>query len=187
MRRKRTLLFPFLCIGVLLLTACGTHQENSSNSTGDHTASASAPPTSVAKKGTLIPGKVTVAVGKMQYASSEVITVTISNGLTTSIAAANHQSDCTIVTLQWQDAQGNWQNQNRCRQGAMTRMITFPSQSSQVQSLSPTSGTFARNAQWAKGHYRIVFSFTHSSVDVESVPMTGVPGSPIYSPTFVVV
>jgi hypothetical protein len=66
-------------------------------------------------------------------------------------------------------------------------MITLLPQSSQVQSLSPTSGTFARNAQWARGHYRIVFGFTLGNADAESIPPTKVPGSPIYSPTFVVV
>ncbi len=187
MRRKRVLLFPFICIGMLLLTACGFHQENSSTTGGDHTAYASAPSTSVAKQGVRTPGKVTVTVGKTQYTPGEAITVTISNGLATSIAAANHQSGCTLVTLQWQDAQGNWQNQNSCRMGVVTRMITLPPQSSQVQSLSPTSGTFARNAQWEKGRYRIVFGFTPGNADVESIPMTKVPGSPIYSPTFVVV
>jgi hypothetical protein len=66
-------------------------------------------------------------------------------------------------------------------------MITLPSQSSQVQSLSPASGTFARNVQWAKGHYRIVFGFALSNADGESIPVTRVPASSIYSPTFGVV
>lgn len=178
MRRKRILLFPFLCIaGALLLAACGFQQSNSSASGSNLTATPS-----LAKQ-----GKVTVILGKTQYTPDEAITVTISNGLTTSIIAANHQSGCTLVTLQWQDAQGNWQNQNNCRLGVMTRMITLPPQSSQVQSLSPTSGTFSRTAQWTKGHYRIIFGFTLGNPDVESIPITKVPGSPVYSPTFVVV
>lgn len=184
MQRKRTLLFPFICIGVLLLTACGTQQGNTSTSGGDITPSATSTP--LTKQGTRVSGKVTVRVGKVQYTPDEAITITINNGLATGIAAANHQSGCTIVTLQWQDAQSNWQNQNRCRQGVMTRMITLPSHSSQVQTISPTSGTFAINAQWAKGNYRIAFNFTLNSADAESIPRTGVVGSPVYSPVFVV-
>ncbi len=125
-----------------------------------------------------------MTVGKAQYTPHETITVTIDNGLAKSIAAANHQSGCTLVTLQWQDAQGNWQDQNRCRQGMMTKMIMLPPHSSQLQAISPTSGTFAIKAQWAKGNYRFVFNFTLGNADIESIPATGVSGSPIYSPTF---
>ena len=174
MQRTKALHILFLCLGSLLLAACGTHQVSASNTGSNLT------PTATTTAG----AKVTVQVGKTLYTSNEPIKITIDNGLAKSIAAANHQSGCTMVTLQWQDAQGTWQDQNRCRQGLMTKMITLPPHSSQVQTIAPTSGTFARNAQWAKGNYRIVFSFTLGNADVESIPTTGTPGSPIYSPTF---
>ena len=177
MQRKRALHFLLLCLGGILLAACGAHQANASNS------GASPTPT---VPSTATGGKVTVIVGKAEYTPNATITVTINNGLTKSIAAANHQSGCTLVTLQWQDAQGNWQDQNRCRQGMMTKMIALPAHSVQVQTITPTSGTFARNAQWVKGNYRIVFSFTAGNADIESIPTTGISGSPIYSSTFTV-
>jgi hypothetical protein len=182
MRHKK--IVPFLCLaGTLLLVACGFHQGDSS-STGSN-AVASTATSSIATQAIRPSERVTVILDKTSYTPDEAITVTIRNGLKTSIIAANHQSGCTLVTLQWQDAQGNWQNQNKCRLGVMTRLITLPSQSSQVQSLSPTSGTFARSGQWAKGHYRIIFGFTlGNAADVESISITKVPGSPIYSPTF---
>jgi hypothetical protein len=177
MQQKRMLHVLFLCLGSLLLAACGAaHQTNASNTGANPTS------TTTSAAG----AKVTVIVGKAHYTSNETITVTIDNNLAKSIAAANHQSGCTMVTLQWQDTQGNWQDQNHCRQGMMTKMIMLPPHSSQVQMIAPTSGTFARNAQWAKGNYRIVFNFTFSNADVESIPTTGGSGSPIYSPTFVV-
>ncbi|MBA2394735.1 MAG: hypothetical protein H0V70_18570 [Ktedonobacteraceae bacterium] len=177
MQRKRAQHVLLLCFGAVLLAACGAQQANASN------AGSGSNPTPTVSAATS--GKVMVTVGKAHYASNATMMVTINNGLAQSIVAANHQSGCTMVTLQWQDAQGSWQDMNHCRQGAMTRMITLPAHSSQVQVISPTSGTFARNAQWAKGTYRIVFNFTVSTTDVESIPING-SGSPIYSSTFVV-
>ncbi len=178
MQRKRVLYFFLLCIGGIVLAACGAHQANASNS------SASLTPTATSTVAVTTSGKVAVIVGKAQYTPDATITVTIDNGLTKSIVAANHQSGCTLVTLQWQDAQGNWQDLNRCRQGMMTKMVMLPPHSAQVQTIEPTSGTFAQKAEWAKGNYRIVFNFTFGNADVESIPTSGTPGSPIYSPTF---
>ncbi len=174
MQRKRALHILLLCLGGVLLAACGTHQANASNTGSNLT------PTTTSTAS----GKVTVIVGKAQYTPDATITVTINNGLAKSIVAANHQSGCTLVTLQWQNAQGNWQDLNRCRLGMMTKMVMLPPHSAQMQTIAPTSGTFARKAQWVKGNYRIVFNFTLGNADVESIPTSGTPGSPIYSSTF---
>jgi outer membrane biogenesis lipoprotein LolB len=182
MQRKRALHFFLLCVGGILLAACGAQQANASNTGSSLTPTATSMATSTVAS--TANGKVAVIVGKAQYTPDATITVTINNGLAKSIVAANHQSGCTLVTLQWQDAQGNWQDLNRCRLGMMTKMIMLPPHSAQVQTIAPTSGTFARKAQWVKGNYRIVFNYTFGNADVESIPTSGAPGSPIYSSTF---
>ena len=161
-----------------MLAACGAQQANASNTGSSLT------PTPTSMVASTASGKVAVSVGKAQYTPDATITITIDNGLAKSIVAANHQSGCTLVTLQWQDAQGNWQDLNRCRLGMMTKMVMLPPHSAQVQTIAPTSGTFAQKAQWVKGNYRIVFSFTFGNADVESIPTSGTPSSPIYSSTF---
>src|SRR5581483_9734207 len=132
-------------------------------------------------------GAVRLLLNKSSYAPYETITVTIQNGFATPITTTDHQSGCTMVLLQMQDAKGSWQMQGLCREGIATRMVTLAAGSSTVQSLSPQSGTFARGSTWARGQYRFVFTFSKGAPDpTHELGMGSSATDIVYSATFVV-
>src|SRR5258708_28641123 len=49
----------------------------------------------------ITPGQVRLVLSKSHYAPNEAITVTITNGLSTSIYASANFTDCTLVLLEW--------------------------------------------------------------------------------------
>ena len=60
------------------------------------------------------PGEITVTVEQQHYAPTDVITASIHNGSPAPIYVANHQTSCTIVSLQMQDNSG-WTTVHPCR------------------------------------------------------------------------
>jgi hypothetical protein len=152
-------------LGLVILAGCGA--SGSAGTGGGGTPIA----------GTATPGPVTVAADKQRYGPKDTIAVTITNGLSTPIAAPDHQSNCTTVTLDWWSG-ANWQPQNPCKLMTPTRLIPISAGATLAQQLQPQSGT---PAAWTTGTYRIAFTY-----------YIGTPGShsgsstTIYSATFTV-
>ncbi|GAC1460273.1 MAG: hypothetical protein PVSMB4_19260 [Ktedonobacterales bacterium] len=147
-----------LAAGLVLLAGCGLSGASGGGSgTGSPT-----------------PGQVTLATNQQRYAPSEPVVVTVTNGLAVRILAADHQSDCTVVTIERQNDQ-TWQPQNPCRLMSPTRLIPLDSGSAMTLQLQPPQGT--GTAGWTPGTYRIALSYRHSASDE---------GTTIYSATFVV-
>src|SRR6185312_12695655 len=167
------LIFPTLvCLGtlILILSSCGTNSTVNSSSTGAATVitpivtvqlqgvPTHTPVTPTTVQGTVVAGRVTITLNKKAYTPGESMTVTIVNGLSSNIMAADHQSSCTVVALQVQN-NSSWQNKGICSLGIATRMIVIHAKSSLLQTLSPGARTLASNTVWPKGLYRIAFSY----------------------------
>jgi hypothetical protein len=105
--------------------------------------------------GTATPGPITVTPDKQQYGHSDTIAVTIVNGTSTAIVAPDHQSNCTVVTLEWWTGQ-SWQPQNQCKLMIATRLIPIVPGATLVQQLHPQGGT---PPGWATGTYRVAFTY----------------------------
>ncbi|HEY2571515.1 MAG TPA: hypothetical protein VGI27_08575, partial [Solirubrobacteraceae bacterium] len=99
----------------LLLAACGVTTAGSNatqtpaGAQASDTAAASATKSATASATvTLQAGTVAVVTDKSHYALSDTINATILNGLDHAIDAADHQTDCTVVSVQVQTSTG-WQ------------------------------------------------------------------------------
>lgn len=113
-------------------------------------------PSSSTSSGTATSGHVTVATSKLQYAPDETVDVTITNGLSSGILAADHQSDCTVLVIEHLSSQ-SWQALNPCLLKSPTRLIAFGAGSATPQRLVPPAD--ANAAGWPTGTYRITFTY----------------------------
>jgi hypothetical protein len=109
--------------------------------------------------GAVTSGHVTVTASKAQYGPTETVSVTIANGLSSGILAADHQSDCTVLLIEYLTGQ-TWQAQNLCRLKSPTRLISFGAGTATSQLLHPPSGPNASG--WSVGTYRIAFTYRQS-------------------------
>ena len=129
--------------------------------------------TQVVTGGTIIQGQVTVTLDRATFAPSDTITVYVNNGLSASIQVADHQTACTIVTMQ--RSQGDsWQAVGPCRIMIVTRIKNLPAHTTTVVQLGPSAGQFAQTL-WPAGTYRIALYYV--SPAPERV-------SPVYSARF---
>lgn len=122
--------------------------------------------------GKVTPGQVVLTLDKASYTTSDSIRVTIANGLATAISTTDHQSGCTVVTLErW--ASGAWQAQGLCRLMTPTRIID----------LAP--GTTAQQLGATQpGTYRIAFHYFVGSAS-GNAPTTS-QSAVVYSSSFAV-
>jgi hypothetical protein len=119
--------------------------------------------------GAVTPGQVTVTTNNLQYTSADTIVVTVANGLPNGVLAADHQSNCTTVTVERQDG-SSWQPQNPCRLMIATRLVPLDASTATTVQLQPQPA-------WAAGTYRIAFTFMRSR---------GAASSTIYSTSFMI-
>jgi hypothetical protein len=134
------------------------------------------PHTSATAQPTSGPGQVTVAVDKTHYAPTDTITVTILNGLAAIISTTDHQTNCTIVTLE-RLVNGAWQPEGACRLMTPTRVVPI-SPGTTVQQLSSSA--------WPTGTYRVAFRyFTEPDAELGQGATPG-QGAVVYSATFTI-
>lgn len=169
-------------LALLGVAACGLSGTNG-NDTG--TATYKGTPTTVtrlatpstpvpaATGGTIMPGQVTVTLDKAAYAPTDPITVYVNNGLAATIDAADHQTACTIITMQ-QSFDGGWRTVGACRLMTPTRLVQIAAHTTAIVRLGGDPGQLA-GSPWPAGTYRIQFSY--------NVPPSGSP-SPVYSAEF---
>lgn len=116
------------------VTAAGAGTGDSSNTTPQPSPTSSTTPPGV----TITHGAVTVTTSKTQFARGDTIRVYISNGLSQSIFVADHQTACSLVTIELQSASG-WRPLAPCRLMTPTRAVEIASGATNTQ-LIPTSG-----------------------------------------------
>ena len=170
---RRFLVFVTLTlIGVALLAGCG--------GAGGQTAEGGAPTgatpavrltptltitaTASANAGTPTAGPVTLTLDKQQYSANDTITITVTNNGATAIFVADHQTACTIISLEI-NVNGAWQPIRDCQQMTATRLIEIMAGATSVQKLAPGAGRIT-NKPWAAGTYRATLTY-------------GIGGSPI--------
>jgi hypothetical protein len=116
-------------------------------------------PGSTSGSGAVTPGHVTVTTSKPQYRPGDTVAVTIANGLSSGILAADHQSDCTVLLIEHLTGQ-TWQPQNLCQLKSPTRLISFGPGTATPQQLRPPSGQ--STSGWPTGSYRITLTYRQS-------------------------
>jgi hypothetical protein len=109
---------------------------------------------------------------RTHYTSSSTITVTLTNQYLTSIITFDHQSGCTILTLQRQTNSG-WQPVGACAMGRATRQITIAAGETIQIMLAPGAGQLQARL-WPTGTYRAVFHYTLPEQDTVAAVDTAV-------------
>ena len=145
------------------IAACGgTSQPPVGNPNPKTPAPTSTPQASVTIIGVPItPGQVRLILSKSHYAPREAVTVTITNGLSTSIYASANFTDCTLVLLEWKTPTG-WVPRGRCPSAQLTGLVELKSDSATQQQLTPVAGVVrpSANTTWQAGTYRAVFAYS---------------------------
>jgi hypothetical protein len=121
---------------------------------------------------TLTGGQVTLTLDKQRYLAGDTIAVTLHNGLSQTIWAADHRTDCTVVTAERQQ-DGQWQGLQNCRLMTPTVLVPLSAGSASVQMLS-TQGP------WPAGTYRVTLTYTSGDEG------TGGPGGVAHSAAFTI-
>lgn len=137
------------------------------------------PRTGLQPSGQTVTGQVTLTTSSSAYSSGNPLVVTIHNGLSTPIGAADHQSNCTVLTLQiW--SKGAWTPVSRCELMTETHEVSFAAGSATPVQLGFTDAT-GRPEGLAAGAYRALLTYTlgpfilsspGSSVTVETETFT---------------
>jgi hypothetical protein len=109
----------------------------------------------------ITPGQVKLVLSKSHYASNEIITVTITNGLSTSIYASANFTDCTLVLLEWKTPTG-WVPRGRCPSARIAGLMELKPGSVTPQQLTPVAGVVrpSSNTTWQAGMYRTIFAYS---------------------------
>lgn len=151
-----------LCLLVgLLSVACGVsiapgQTGQSPDETPGHTpisaVSPSATPTQLPAQG------VTLSSDRGAYSPTSTIIVTLANRGSSSIFAPNHQTGCTILTLQ-RETSSDWQPVGRCALGILTHLVEVRAGETMRILLAPGAGEF-RPTPWPTGTYHAVLRYT---------------------------
>ncbi len=114
------------------------------------------PGTPGASPSQLTRGQVRLTMDKAHYAAGDAITATIANGLTTSIWTADHQTSCSVLTVELRQGD-QWQAVAPCRLMIATRMVQIAA-SSQTPVKLLNASTDPQSA-WPAGTYRAKLSY----------------------------
>lgn len=109
----------------------------------------------------ITPGQVNLVMSKSHYAPHETITLTITNGLSTSIYATANFTDCTLVLLEWKTPTG-WVPRGRCPAAQFVGTVELKPGSATPQQLTPVAGVVkpSSNTTWQAGTYRVIFAYS---------------------------
>jgi len=105
-------------------------------------------------------GQVTIAVAQ-QYGPNDTIEASVANGLPGDIRVADHQSGCTILTVE-RLAGSSWQAQNPCLLRSPTRLTALAAGSVTPVAVQPPPGG------WSPGVYRATLVYREAAGDVET-------------------
>jgi hypothetical protein len=177
----RSITIPRLLAALMLalgfgLSACGYASQSNTNNGASSTSNT---PQSHAP-GTVTPGQVKLVLAKSQYTSNEGITVTIMNGLSSSIYASSYYTNCSMLALEWKTSKG-WVSQGRCTDQSTHVIALKPGSITSLQ-LTPISGPFkpTANTTWQPGTYRVTFYY-NTAPDQDTTQ-----GVHVQSPDFII-
>jgi hypothetical protein len=124
---------------------------------------------------------VTLRPGQTHAGVTDTLTVTVVNDLPEAIQVEDHQSDCTIVTLERQEGSG-WLAVASCQLETPTRLLSIPPGSTQTVTLKPEGGP--PPGSWQAGTYR--FALRYSTAQGQASPAAFAPTGTVYSQTFTI-
>ena len=148
-------------LACLLLAACGvtTAPGLGGQSSAKTTPAPTGTPATPSAADTQLPtGSVVLTVASASYTRSSTIIVTLTNRSSGSIFAYDHQTSCTILSLQRQTSSG-WQTVGSCAMGILTRQIEIRAGETMKIALAPGAGTI-RAAPWPAGTCHAVLRYT---------------------------
>ena len=106
---------------------------------------------------TSTPGAVTLRLGQAHAGMTDTVSVTVVNGLPTPILVEDHQSECTVVTLE-QQVDGGWLAVAPCQLETPTLLQSIRSGATETVTLRPAGGPQPR--VWQAGTYRFALSYS---------------------------
>ncbi len=148
-------------LACLLLAACGvtTTPGLGGQSSAKTTPAPTGTPATPSVADTQLPtSSVVLTVASATYTRSSTIIVTLTNRGSGSIFAYDHQTSCTILSLQRQTS-GGGQTVGACALGILTRQIEIRAGETMKIALAPGAGTI-RAAPWPAGTYHAVLRYT---------------------------
>jgi hypothetical protein len=110
------------------------------------------------------------------------VSVTVVNGLPPPILVEDHQSECTVVTLERQ-ADGGWLVVAPCQIETPTLLQSIRSGATQTVMLRPAGGLQPR--VWQAGTYRFALSYSVGEKGQRNLADVA-PASIVYSQTFTI-
>lgn len=169
--------FVALPLGVvLLLAACGI-PANTSGANDALSAASTASPGRTPVTANPPANAVSLSSDHASYTPSSTIIVTLSNTLATSVRTFDHQTNCTIVTLQHQTTTG-WTNVGGCAMMIATRIVEISAGETRKITLSPGAGQI-HATPWPTGTYRAVLHYALPGQDLSA-------GAVATTPTFTI-
>lgn len=151
---RRTIRMLALAVALAALGGCGITTAGASGTTPPAATAATPTASAISTGAAITQGAVTVTTGKTQFAPAETITVFINNGLSQSIFVADHQTRCSLVTLEIQTG-GGWQPVAPCPLMTPTGLIEIAAGITNTQRL----GAPGASQQWAAGTYRVRLAY----------------------------
>ncbi len=164
--RQQMLTYILALLALFLISSLAACGSTSQPPVGNPNPKTPAPGSTPQASATIInvpitPGQVRLVLGKSHYAPNEAITVTITNGLSTSIYASANFTDCTLVLLEWKTPTG-WVPRGRCPSAQLTSLVELKPGSATPQQLTPVAGVVrpSANTTWQAGTYRAIFAYS---------------------------
>jgi hypothetical protein len=127
-------------------------------------------------------GAVTLHLGQTHARVTELVSVTVANGLPRTILVEDHQSECTVVTLERQEG-SRWLAVAPCQLETPTRLVPIASGAAQTVTLRPEGGPQPR--MWHARTYRFALHYS-APAEGQTSQAANAPAGTVYSQTFAI-
>lgn len=167
---------------MLALAACGVSATTGTQPGGASNTTPTAASTSATTPGgtpvSSVPptSAVVLSTDHTSYTSSSTINVTLINHRATSIFAFDHQTSCTILTLQRQTA-NSWATTGGCAMGRMTQRVEIKAGATMQIALAPGAGQI-HTTPWPAGTYRVILNY---ALQAQNMSATTPATSPMFA------
>jgi hypothetical protein len=132
------------------------------------------------------PGAVRLHLGQTYASVTDAVSVTVANDLPVAILVEDHQSECTVVTLERQEGSG-WLAVAPCQLETPTRLLLISSGTAQSVTLKPEGGS--QPGMWQAGTYRFALHYSagaETGGQGQTPQATLAPEGIVYSQMFII-
>jgi hypothetical protein len=166
--------------------AVGAGQLGTPTASAPRVATMTVVPTPGAMTAVPTPGAVTLHLKQTHAGVTDAVSVTVANDLPTAILVEDHQSECTVVTLERQGG-GGWLAVAPCQLETPTRLLPIPSGTAQSVTLKPEGSS--QPGMWQAGTYRFTLHYTagaETGAQGQTPQATPAPAGIVYSQMFTI-